>query len=53
MLFEEPSTVFEGCMEGYSERYIRVAAKASQNEIKTVMLTELSDKTAFGIEEGL
>lgn len=53
VLFEEPSTVFEGCMEGYSERYIRVAAKASQNEIKTVMLTELSDKTAFGIEEGL
>ena len=53
VLFEEPSAVFDGCMEGYCERYIRVGSKAQQNEIKTVTLSKLSGKTAFGIEEGI
>lgn len=52
VLFEETSAVFDGCMEGYCERYVRVGAKAQQNEIKTVTLTKLSGKTAYGIEEG-
>lgn len=41
VLFEEPSDVIAECMEGYSTRYVRVAAKASQNEIKTVTLSQI------------
>jgi threonylcarbamoyladenosine tRNA methylthiotransferase MtaB len=48
VLFEEPSEVFEGCLEGYSDRYIRVAAKANRNELKTVKLTEQRRKTVLG-----
>ncbi len=48
VLFEEPSNIFEGCFEGYSERYIRVAAKANQNELKTVKLAEIKQKTVLG-----
>lgn len=49
VLFEEPSHSFEGCMEGYSERYVRVAAKANQNEIKAVRLTEMRENTVLGV----
>ncbi len=48
VLFEEASEAFQGCMEGYSERYIRVAAKAERNEIKTVTLTQAKGKTVLG-----
>lgn len=46
-LFEEPSRVFPGCMEGYSERYIRVAAPAQNNELKTVTLGEARGATVL------
>ena len=49
VLFEEPSEIFEGCLEGYSERYIRVAAQANRNELKTVKLIEQKQKTVMGI----
>lgn len=49
VLFEEPSRVFDNCLEGYSERYIRVAAKADRNELKTVRLTQQKQKTVLGI----
>lgn len=49
VLFEEASAVFEGCLEGYSERYIRVAAKANRNELKIVKLIEQRNKTVYGI----
>lgn len=47
VLFEEPSAHFEGCMEGYSERYVRVAGKAMKNEIKTVTLEKIQGKTVL------
>ncbi len=47
VLFEEPSETFEGCMEGYSERYVRVAAKAERNDLKTVTLAEKHGKTVL------
>lgn len=47
VLFEEPSTQFNGCMEGYSERYVRVAAKAQRNELKTVTLKKVHGKTVW------
>jgi threonylcarbamoyladenosine tRNA methylthiotransferase MtaB len=49
VLFEEPSRVFDNCLEGYSERYIRVAAKANRNELNTVMLTQLKQKIILGV----
>jgi len=48
VLFEEESSEFPGYMEGYSERYVRVAARAERNELKTVILRNLSGMTAFG-----
>lgn len=48
VLFEEPSRRFEGCMEGYSERYVRVAASAQNNELKTVSLTEIRNNILRG-----
>ena len=47
VLFEELSEQFEGCMEGYSERYVRVAAAAENNELKTVSIIERHDKTVL------
>ncbi len=48
VLFEEPSERFPGCMEGYSERYVRVAAEAQRNEIKTVTLRDMHGSTVLG-----
>ena len=48
VLFEETSREFDGCLEGYSRRYIRVAAKAEKNEMKTVTISRVCDKIAFG-----
>ena len=48
VLFEEDSKQFAGLFEGYSERYIRVAAYAEKNEIKTVRLSDVRGLTAFG-----
>lgn len=50
VLFEEESAVFEGCLEGYSSRYIRVAAKAEKNELKTVTLGKICDNIVLGNE---
>jgi threonylcarbamoyladenosine tRNA methylthiotransferase MtaB len=49
VLFEEPSEIFDGCMEGYSERYVRVAAAANRNELKTVTLSEKHGKTVLSL----
>ncbi len=48
VLFEEASLEYDGLLEGYSERYIRVAANAEKNEMKTVTLKSVSGQTAFG-----
>jgi uncharacterized cofD-like protein len=48
VLFEEESVEYPGFLEGYSERYIRVAAVAAKNEIKTVRLKDMHGLTAFG-----
>ncbi|MDD5017824.1 MAG: tRNA (N(6)-L-threonylcarbamoyladenosine(37)-C(2))-methylthiotransferase MtaB [Eubacteriales bacterium] len=48
VLFEDASDAFKGCLEGYSERYIRVAAHAKSNELKTVTIARVCDKIAFG-----
>lgn len=48
VLFEEPSKVFKGLMEGYSTRYVRVAAKAEENECKNVVLGCIKDKVMRG-----
>jgi threonylcarbamoyladenosine tRNA methylthiotransferase MtaB len=50
VLFEEPSAAFPGCMEGYSRRYVRVAAKAEHNEVKPVALLRAKDNVIFGEE---
>jgi threonylcarbamoyladenosine tRNA methylthiotransferase MtaB len=48
VLFEDESEAYEGCLEGYSERYIRVAASADRNELKTVTLTDHKNMVAYG-----
>jgi threonylcarbamoyladenosine tRNA methylthiotransferase MtaB len=48
VLFEEESKVFKGLAEGYSSRYIRVAANAQINECKQVVLGDISNKTMQG-----
>lgn len=48
VLFEEPSKAFEELMEGYSTRYVRVAAKAEENECKNVVLGCIKDKVMRG-----
>lgn len=48
VLFEEASKDFPGCMEGYSERYMRVAARAEKNELKPVVLKEIKGLVAYG-----
>ncbi len=48
VLFEDESQQFDGCREGYSERYVRVAACAEKNEIREVRLTDVRGLTAFG-----
>ncbi len=48
VLFEDESDEFSDCLEGYSERYVRVAAKAEENELKTVTLKEAQGKVIFG-----
>lgn len=48
VLFEEPSKAFEGLMEGYSKRYVRVAAKAEENECKKVVLEDIKGKVIKG-----
>lgn len=50
-LFEDKSDEFPGCLEGYSERYVRVAAKARNNEIKTVVLKEVGNNVIYGIDK--
>ncbi len=51
VLFEEASKAFSGCLEGYSRRYVRVAANAVHNEIKTVALTRAKDKVIYAEEK--
>lgn len=48
VLFEAPSNVFADCLEGYSERYIRVAAKAQINELKEVKLLKQQGTVVLG-----
>lgn len=48
VLFESPSEVFADCMEGYSERYIRVAAKAKINQLKKVTLLKHQGTAVYG-----
>jgi threonylcarbamoyladenosine tRNA methylthiotransferase MtaB len=48
VLFEEDSQAYPGLLEGYSERYVRVAAHADKNEMRTVVLRDVRDTTAFG-----
>lgn len=48
VLFEDESLVYAGCLEGYSERYVRVAARAENNELKAVTLTDYKDMVAYG-----
>lgn len=51
VLFEDESEEYPGCLEGYSERYVRVAAKAQSNELKTVVLQETKGKVIYGIDK--
>lgn len=51
VLFEDESKEYPGCLEGYSERYVRIAAKAENNELKTVALKEATDKVIYGIDK--
>ncbi len=48
VLLEEQSKQFSGCLEGYSERYIRIAAKAEKNELKSVCIKDMKGLTAYG-----
>ena len=48
VLFEEASQDWPGLAEGYSERYVRVAARAESNEMRTVTLREVRGTTARG-----
>lgn len=48
ILFEEESSVFDGCAQGYARRYIRVAARAKKNDLKTVVLQKICDKIILG-----
>jgi len=48
VLFEEASSAFLGCLEGYSRRYVRVAAQAAHNEVRTVPLLYAKDKVIYG-----
>ena len=48
VLFEDESEAFPGCLEGYSERYVRVAAKAEKNELKKVKIIKAAGRTAYG-----
>ncbi len=48
VLFEEASTAYPGCIEGYSSRYVRVAACAEHNDIKRVELLRAKDNVIFG-----
>ena len=47
VLFEEESEVFPGLTEGYSKRYVRVAANAKENECAQVRLEEIKDNVIF------
>lgn len=49
VLFEDESKVYPGCLEGYSERYVRVAASARPGELKAVTLTGVKDTVAYGV----
>lgn len=51
VLFEDASASFEGCLEGYSERYVRTAAIAQKNELKTVRLKTIKDNVMFGVDQ--
>ncbi len=48
VLFEEKSKVFPGFTEGYSKRYVRVAAKAKENECAQVRLKEIKNAIMRG-----
>lgn len=48
VLFEEESQAYPGLMEGYSERYVRVAACAKSNEMRVVTLRESRGTVARG-----
>ena len=48
VLFEEPSKTHPELMEGYSRRYVRVAAMAEENELKSVTPIHLCDKILIG-----
>ena len=48
VLFEEESAVFPGFMEGYSTRYVRVAAEAKENECRNVVLGEFNETVIIG-----
>ena len=51
VLFEEESAAFPGCREGYSRRYVRTAAQAGHNEVKTIALIRVKDKVIYGEEK--
>jgi len=48
VLFEEESMAFPGYLEGYSGRYVRVAAYAGYNEVRKVALASAKGQVIFG-----
>ena len=48
VLFEEESKIFPGLAEGYSTRYVRVAANAKENECANVRLIEIKNGVVRG-----
>lgn len=48
IIFETPSKNFEGCLEGYGRRYVRVAARAKTNELKEITLIKKLENVVFG-----
>lgn len=51
VLFEEASGVFPSCLEGYSRRYVHVAAQAEHNDVKNVALIRAKDKVIYAEEK--
>ncbi len=51
VLFEENSATYPGCAEGYSRRYVRVAAQAAPGEMRTVTLASAKQSVLYGEEK--
>jgi threonylcarbamoyladenosine tRNA methylthiotransferase MtaB len=49
VLFEDESDAYPGCLEGYSERYVRVAASARPGELKAVTLKGVKGTVIYGV----